>query len=76
MSAPVKPAMWSRSSIVNSGAQDALPELTQAEQSLLRHFRTMDDWGRAHVSNTAERQAKNYPYRVAPSLRLITGGAA
>jgi hypothetical protein len=72
MTTPKKPAR--RSALTKSVASDAPPpDLTPAEQSLLRSFRAMDDEARDFVDKVALGQARLWPRRVAPSLRLVVG---
>lgn len=74
MSAPKKPAK--RSARAKSVVSDASPpDLTPAELSLLRLFRSMDDRSQAFIGRLAESLAEDCPRRAAPSLRLVVGGA-
>jgi hypothetical protein len=51
------------------------PDLTPAEQSLLRLFRAMDARSQGFIGRLAESQAEDCPRRARPSLRLVTRGA-
>lgn len=69
MTIPKKPAR------ATLAAQDTPPlELTLAEKSLLSSFRLTDNEGRKFVEKVALDQARMWPRRTGPSLKLITGG--
>lgn len=75
MSAPKKSARRSvRATPVASDAPP--PDLTPAEQSLLKSFRAMDDEARDFVDKVALGQARLWPRHAAPSLRLVKSDAA
>ena len=64
MTAPKKPV-----------ATDTVPIiLIQAEQSLLRSFRAMDDRSQGFIGRLADAQAEACPRRAQPSLRIVKGG--
>jgi hypothetical protein len=65
MSAPEKPA----------GMEAPPPDLTPAEQSLLRSFRAMDDRSQGVIGRFTESQAGRCPRPAPPSLRLVAMGA-
>lgn len=49
--------------------------LTAKEREIILAYRTTDDTGQKDITWTALYQAKNWPRRAKPTLRLVGGGA-
>lgn len=66
----------SQSTALLAAAAPAPLVLTPDEAKMLAVFRAMDDRAKSDVTKLATRLARLNPYRAAPMLRLVAGGAS